>query len=236
MIEGDPLVDIRSLRRLSIVVLRGQVISANSSRACARSPTDDLNAGEHRSNRLMTRRYTADADTKKNGGTMRVSYGAAASVLMLITATEVRGQEGVRGVRTALEVRKTLESHYGAITEGFKRNDPAPWLDRLSSDFTLTLFNGDVKDRAWASAYVKQNSKTFEVLELTMRITALEVTGTTATATVEQKSKRAFTDASGRHTLEVGAVQEERWTKAANDWQLQAVREKEVLYLRKDGK
>lgn len=154
----------------------------------------------------------------------------------LISASASPSQDGVRGVDAALDIRRILESHYEGIVAGFKGNDPEPWLKRLAPEFTLTLFNGDSRDRQWVDNYVRANARTYKVVELSMTIRSVAISDATAVATVEQKSKRTFTDGDGVHTLEVGAIQEEQWTKRADTWMLQSVREKTVLYIRRDGK
>jgi len=133
-------------------------------------------------------------------------------------------------------IRKQLEREYAAIAAGFRRDDPTEWIRRLSPDFHLTLFNGAIQDRDWVVKYVQNNSKSFHVVELTMTIKDLAIAGDQVVATVEQKSSRTFADSSGQHRLDVGAVQLETWQRSPNGWKLKAVREKELLYLRKDGK
>jgi hypothetical protein len=144
---------------------------------------------------------------------------------------------GCAATGTEASVRQELEREYAAIVAGFRRDDPAEWIRRLAPDFRLTLFSGAIQDRKWAVDYVQGNAKNFHVVELTMSIRALEIGAEDVVATVEQKSARTFKDEAGPHRLEVGAVQLETWERApAGGWRLKAVREKDVLYLRKDGK
>jgi uncharacterized protein DUF4440 len=135
-----------------------------------------------------------------------------------------------------VSVRRQLDREYATIAAGFRRDDPSEWIRRLSPDFHLTLFNGAIQDRDWVVKYVRNNAKTFHVVELTMSIKDLTIAGNQAVATVEQKSSRTFADGSGQHRLDVGAVQLETWQRSPDGWKLKAVREKELLYVRKDGK
>src|SRR6185503_754943 len=99
------------------------------------------------------------------------------------------------------------------------------------------LFNGQVQDRQWVSSYVRNNTRTFKVVALSMRIKDLTIEGDDAVAIVEQESSRTFEDAQGmEHQLDVGAIQRETWTKTPDGLRLKLVEEREVLYLRQDGK
>jgi hypothetical protein len=134
------------------------------------------------------------------------------------------------------EVRRQLNPEYASIVEGFRHNNPSPWIDRLGPEFQLTLFNGSVQSRAWAVNYVRNNAGSFQIDTLTMRIQSLEHREGTWVATVEQLSSRRYTDSTGTHRLDVGAIQLETWSRRPDGWKLVGVREKELLYLRRDGK
>jgi hypothetical protein len=82
------------------------------------------------------------------------------------------------------------------------------------------------QDRDWVIKYVRNNAKTFHVVELTMSIKDLTIAGNQAVAIVEQKSSRTFADGSGQHRLDVGAVQLETWQRSPDGWKLKAVRER----------
>jgi hypothetical protein len=69
-----------------------------------------------------------------------------------------------------------------------------------------------------------------------MVIKDLQTGADSAVATVEQTSKRTFADSVGQHSLEVGAIQLESWRHRKEGWRLETVREKDVLYIRRDGK
>ena len=131
-------------------------------------------------------------------------------------------------------VRIALEREYAAIVHGFLRNDPNPWIERLGPEFKLILFNGSTQSREWAVSYVKNNATTFHVGTLTMRIKTLQPAAGRWVATVEQLSDRTWSDSTGPHRLEVGAIQLETWERRDSGWQLASVREKEILYLRRD--
>ena len=133
-------------------------------------------------------------------------------------------------------VRKELKANYARIAKGFKKNDPSVWEGFLTSDFRLKLFNGSVQDHKWVVDYVRNNAKTFKVLKLSMTIRELMIEGNDATAIVEQKSSRTFTEQGKSHRLDVGALQRETWTKTPSGWRLKSVEEWKVLYLLRDGK
>jgi hypothetical protein len=134
-------------------------------------------------------------------------------------------------------LRKELEENYTKIVDGFKNNDPSVWEGFLAPGFQLKLFNGQIQDRQWVSNYVRNNAKTFKVVSLSMRIQSLTIEGNDAIAIVEQKSSRTFKDKEGQpHQLDVGAVQREVWTKTLDGLRLRFVEEKEVLYVKEDGK
>ncbi len=138
---------------------------------------------------------------------------------------------------TEERIRKELKANYAKIVKGFKKNDPAVWEGFLVPDFKLKLFNGSVQDRQWVVGYVRNNAKTFKVLKLSMVIKELKIEGDDATAVVEQKSSRTFSDDQGKtHRLDVGALQRETWTKTPSGLKLKSVEEWKVLYLLKDGK
>jgi hypothetical protein len=154
----------------------------------------------------------------------------------ILSATD--DQEGTRRApEGASETRKAIEGAYERIVEGFKKDDPSVWEGFLTPDFRLKLFSGEEKDRQWVLGYVRNNAKAFKVLELSMTVKELTIRGSDAIAIVEQKSSRQFKDEEGKeHKLEVGVIQQETWTKSADGWKLREVQEKEVLYLKKDGK
>ena len=133
-------------------------------------------------------------------------------------------------------IKSELQTNYNKFAEGFKRNDPGVWLSYLTNDFTLTLFNGSVQSHEWVTQYVTRNANTFTVDTLVMRVRGIERHGNQVVATVEQTSSRRFHDESGDHRLDVGAIQVETWEKINGQWRLKAVREKDILYLRRDGK
>jgi hypothetical protein len=134
-------------------------------------------------------------------------------------------------------LRKELEANYALIVDGFKKNDPSVWERFLVSGFQLKLFHGEVQNRQWVSDYVRNNAKTFKVVKLSMHIKDLTIEGDDAAAIVEQESSRTFMDEQGKeHQLDVGAMQRETWTKTPDGLRLKLVEEKEVLYLRRDGK
>jgi hypothetical protein len=135
------------------------------------------------------------------------------------------------------DVRQELEANYQAIVAGFKNNDPSVWEAFLAPDFQLRLFDGQVKDRRWVSDYVRNNAKVFKVVSLSIRVKRLTMEGDDAVAVVEQESSRTFVDGQGRpHQLDVGAVQREVWARTPQGRRLRLVEEKEVLYLKQDGK
>ena len=133
-------------------------------------------------------------------------------------------------------IRKELKANYARIVKGFKKNDPSVWEGFLAPDFKLKLFNGLVQDHKWVVDYVRNNAKTFKVLKLSMTIKELKIEGNDATAVVEQKSSRTFTEQGNSHQLDVGALQRETWTETPSGWRLKSVEEWKVLYLLKDGK
>ncbi len=135
------------------------------------------------------------------------------------------------------KIRKELKANYAKIVDGFRSNDTAVWEGFLVPDFQLKLFNGAVQDRKWVVDYVQNNSKTFKILKLSMKIKELTIEGDDAIAIVEQKSSRTFNDEQGKpHQLDVGALQREIWTKTSSGWRLKRVEEWKVLHLLKDGK
>jgi hypothetical protein len=155
---------------------------------------------------------------------------ALAAMLVIWSASLVRadGEE---------KIRKELKANYAKIVKGFKKNDPAVWEGFLIPEFKLKLFNGSVQDRQWVVGYVRNNAKTFKVLKLSMVIKELKIERDDATAVVEQKSSRTFTDEKGNtHRLDVGALQRETWTRTPDGWRLKSVEEWKVLYLLKDGR
>jgi hypothetical protein len=130
-------------------------------------------------------------------------------------------------------VKERLAAEYRQIEEGFRKNDPTAWIQRLSPEFQLTLFSGQKQNREWVVDYVRNNAKTFRIQKLNMRVKSLEVNENAVTA-IEQTSIRTFTDDKGQpHRLEVGALQRETWEQGSDGWRLKAVQEWKLLYLRK---
>jgi hypothetical protein len=155
----------------------------------------------------------------------------------LLALAGVSGCTSVRSSPANAEaaVGTELAREYGAIVEGFKRNDPSAWIARLAPDFRLILFNGAVQSREWAVDYVRNNANVFHVDSLSMTVTSVRPEQDRWIATVRQLSSRTFSDSTGAHRLEVGAMQIEAWSRMPSGWMLRSVQEKEVLYLRRDG-
>ncbi len=144
---------------------------------------------------------------------------------------------GVAMTGSETTIRKELEAQYKRIVKAFKENDTSVWEGLLVPEFKLKLFNGSVQDRQRVVNYVRNNTKTFKVLKLSMTIKELKIEGDDTIAVVEQKSSRTFNDEQDKpHQLDVGALQRETWTKTPSGWRLKSVEEWKVLYLRKDGK
>src|SRR5713226_5300048 len=121
-------------------------------------------------------------------------------------------------------IRTELKANYARIVKAFKRNDTSVWEGFLIPGFKLKLFNGSVQDRQWVVSYVRNNTKTFRVLKLSMTIRDLTIAEADIIAVVEQKSSRTFKDEQGTsHQLDVGALQRETWTKTPSGWRLRSV-------------
>src|SRR5437867_6537889 len=133
-------------------------------------------------------------------------------------------------------IQEELEKEYNAIVLGFRANDPSEWINRLTADFHLTLFNGAVQSRDWVVQYVANNAKTFHIDTLDIRIREITIREDQVIATVEQTSSRTFHDEGGeQRRLGVGAVQLERSRKEAGVCKLAAVIEEAIQCLREDG-
>jgi len=135
--------------------------------------------------------------------------------------------------KTPDAVKKELAREYKNIEHSFRHDDPTPWIEHLSPDFELVLFNGEHQSRQWAVDYVRNNAKNFHIRKLTMRIQSVELGDAEVTAIVEQKSERTFVENGQAHCLDVGALQRETWEKTGRVWRLKRVQEWKVLYLRK---
>jgi hypothetical protein len=135
------------------------------------------------------------------------------------------------------DTRKELKAAYVRIVNALKNNDPAVFEELLAPDFQVKLINGETHDREWILNYIRNNAKAFKVLNLSIKIKKLTVSGNEAIALIEQKSSRTFNDAEGKsHRLDVGVIQQETWVKAAEGWRLRHNVELKRLYVKQDGK
>jgi hypothetical protein len=137
-------------------------------------------------------------------------------------------------MHTQAPIKDQLQSEYAQIVAGFKRNDPEPWIVRLSPDFKLKLFSGSEQSRDWAVNYVRQNATTFSIDSLTIKIESITPEAGSYVARVRQTSSRTYLDERGtRQRLDVDVVQLERWRKVSSEWKLEHVTESEVLSLKR---
>ncbi|HEY6252468.1 MAG TPA: hypothetical protein VI685_21140 [Candidatus Angelobacter sp.] len=147
-----------------------------------------------------------------------VLVSSALQPLVLILAVAFAGAIALQAQESAKasdSVKKELAREYKNIEHGFRRDDPAQWIEHLSPDFELVLFNGQHQSRQWAVDYVHNNAKTFHVRKLTMRIQNIEFGDADVTAIVEQKSERTFVENGQAHRLNVGALQQNHRRLAA---------------------
>ena len=149
---------------------------------------------------------------------------ASLFALLLVFATDTTN---------AIAVQRDLAREYKIIERGFRRDDPGPWIEHLSPNFELVLFNGQHQSRQWVVDYVQNNARTFHIVKLTMRIQGVELGDGDVTAVVEQKSERTWTENGQQHRLDVGVLQRETWERTAEGWKLKRVEEWKLLYLNK---
>jgi hypothetical protein len=166
-----------------------------------------------------------------------VSWGCSGSLAPSTGTAPPPSTAGALSTSREDELRAQLEANYARIVEGFKKNDPSVWEGFLTPDFQIKLFNGQTKDRQWVTDYVRNNARNFTVETLSIRIKGLTLEGGDAVASVEQLSSRTFTDEKRQaHRLDVGAIQREVWRRTPDGLRLKFVEEREVLYVKQDGK
>jgi len=154
-----------------------------------------------------------------------------AAYLLMLLSQQTGSGSALPNLRT---IRPQLEAEYRQIEQGFRHDNPNPWIQRLALEFQLTMFNGEKQSRQWAVDYVLNNAKNFHVQKLSMRIEQLEAKDGDIIAVVKQQSVRTFTDEKGqKHRLDVGALQRETWELSSEGWRLKGVQEWKLLYLRK---
>ena len=83
---------------------------------------------------------------------MLILFVTVLSAVLTVSGNDVPGAQN--------KIKKQLAAEYSQIESGFRRNNPSPWIERLSPDFELTLFNGQKQNREWVVNYVRNNAKT----------------------------------------------------------------------------
>ena len=138
---------------------------------------------------------------------------------------------------SAETVREQLGREYAVIADGFRRNDPSPWIERLGPCFRLISLGGPSLPRTSAISFVRDGARASRVEDLSIEILSVQFVRDEWVATVRHTSARTFSDSASAPRLELGVIQLETWSPTSTgSWQLASVQESQLLYLRRTGR
>jgi hypothetical protein len=156
---------------------------------------------------------------------------AVAAVAALVGCASIRSQ-----APSAEDVRDRLTREYALIEDGFRHNDPSPWVERLGPCFRLMSLNGPSLPRQSAIDLVRRSARASRVEDLSIEVLSVQFVRDEWVATVRHTSARTFPDSLGAPRVELGVIQLETWSPASGtSWQLVSIQESQLLYLRRNG-
>jgi len=141
------------------------------------------------------------------------------------------------GPADTLQIRRLLEQQYARQDSAIARRDLAGFLGTLTPRYVVELRDGQRFTRPGIdSAIARDMRQTSAVRSVATVVESLKVRGDTVWVTVVHRADRILADQQGRpHRWENGARHEEGWVQDGAEWYIAVLREREQLYLRRDG-
>jgi carboxymethylenebutenolidase len=135
------------------------------------------------------------------------------------------------------QIRRLLEQRYARQDSAIARRDLADFLGTLTPRYGVELRDGQRFTRPGIdSAIARDMRQTRAVSSIATEVESLEVSGDTVWVTVVHRADRTLADEQGRpHRWENGVRHEEGWVHNGVEWYIAVLREREQLYLRRDG-
>ena len=158
-------------------------------------------------------------------------YGLMA-VGLLGTRQPLRAQSDTAGLRLILERR------YAQQDSAIARRHLDTFLATLAPDYRVELRDGRSFIRpAIDTAIARDMRLTRAVTRVATVVESFRVLGDTAWAIVVHRADRVLLDQQGRpHRWQNAVRHDEQWVRSDAEWRMVALREREQLFLRRDGK
>ena len=134
-------------------------------------------------------------------------------------------------------LRSVLQSRYAHQDSAIARRDLASFLSTLATQYVVELRDGQRFTRPGVdSAIARDMRQTSVVASVTTVVESLQVRGDTVWATVVHRADRVLRDGDGQpHRWENGVRHDEGWVLVGTSLRVAALRERDQLYLRRDG-
>jgi hypothetical protein len=152
--------------------------------------------------------------------------------LELLVTTQV-----LRAQTDSTSVRSRLDRRYAQQDTAIARRDLSGFLATLTPGYMVELRDGQRFTRPGIdSAIARDMRQTRSVRSVTTVIESLAIRGDTVWVTVVHRADRILADNQGRpHRWENGVRHEEGWVRSGSEWCIIVLRERQQLYLRRDG-
>src|SRR5262245_5237348 len=153
-------------------------------------------------------------------------------VLELLLTTQV-----LRAQTDSIQLRSRLDQRYAQQDTAIARRDLTGFLATLSPGYLVELRDGRRFTRPGIdSAIARDMHQTRSVRSVITVVESLAVREDTVWATVVHRTDRILADQQGRpHRWENGVRHEEGWVRSGTEWCIAVLRERQQLYLRRDG-
>lgn len=134
-------------------------------------------------------------------------------------------------------LRPVLESRYADQDSAIARRDLAGFLSTLAPQYVVELRDGQRFTRPGIDSAIAQDMRyTSAVASVATVLESLRLRDDTVWATVVHRADRLLHDAQGQtHRWENGVRHDEAWVLVGTTWRVAALRERDQLYLRRDG-
>ena len=158
-------------------------------------------------------------------------------ILGITSVTLLSATSLLRAQTDTASLRPVLESRYAHQDSAIARRDLAGFLTTLAAQYVVELRDGQRFTRPGVdSAIARDMRQTSVVASVATVVESLRVGGDTVWATVVHRADRVLRDGQGRpHRWENGVRHDEGWVLLGNTWRVAALRERDQLYLRRDG-
>ena len=132
---------------------------------------------------------------------------------------------------------RQLERRYAEQDSGVARRDLAGFLATLAPAYFVELRDGQRFTRPGIDSAIARDMRlTHAVRDVGTVIESITIRGDTLVARVMHRADRTLADGQGQHHRWENAIRhEETWARIRDAWHIVALREREQLYLRRDG-